>query len=174
MARLQSAIPPSSDVLQSKILTQDGPRLSAFLRVQRTQSLLGLYTVRLVYDTDHSITLGRISPTRGSSSIQATRILEVEDAGTPSEHQLANGSDHGFLLRWNSYWRYQQVGSGVIAECESLSLSRGAPFGTRFMVEPLASGAATESMTRALVTLRDWFASGAKTDRTPRGLSTVR
>jgi len=34
------------------------------------------------------------------------------------------GDDRGFLWRLNAYWRYEQVAGGVIAECESITLSR--------------------------------------------------
>ena len=53
----------------------------------------------------------------------------------------------------NSYWRYEAVPGGVIVELESLTLSRGLPWGTRTVVRPLIERVARESIERTLVTL---------------------
>jgi hypothetical protein len=156
LTRLQAGVPPSSDVLSSTIRDSAGSEMHVFLRVQRRQSL-GFMTLTLVYNTEHSVTFTRHGAGRASSASVATRIAEVDAAGSDRERELGAGADHGFLWRWNSYWRYQDTPAGVIAECESLALSRPAPWGTHFIAEPFAAGAAAESMTRALVSLREWF-----------------
>lgn len=61
----------------------------------------------------------------------------------------------GFLWRLNSYWRYEQVGAGVIVECESLTLSRSIPFFAALFVRPIIEGVARESLGRALTALRE-------------------
>jgi len=158
-ARLQESVPKSSDVLASRILGRTPEGLRVFLRIQRSQSLAGLLNVTLVYNTEHAVSFARPTAGRGLSTSIATRIAQVYEAGTPIERELKPGEDHGFLWRWNSYWRYQQTPAGVIAECEVLSLSRSAPFLVRFIASQLAEGAATESMTRALNALRDHMAA---------------
>ena len=158
IARLQEAVPKSSDVLRSTVLDRSADAMRVFLRVERRQSLAGLISVRLVYNTEHAVSFARKNATRGTSSSIATRIVEVEEAGTPAERELKHGDDHGFMWRWHSYWRYQQVAAGVIAECEAVTLSRGAPWGTRWIAESLAAGAAGESMTKALISLRQHVA----------------
>lgn len=170
--RLQAEVPGSGqdDVLASAILQRDGPRLRVFLKVQRRQNLIGLAAITAVYATEHLVTFARRDATRGSSTSTATRIAELSGAGTPDERELAPGQDHGFLWRWNSYWRYQQVAAGVIAECESITLSRQAPYGTRWAAEPLAAEAASESMTRALGSLRGAFSRGRNGSAPPARL----
>lgn len=170
MARLERNVPTAPDVISSTILRRAGPELTVFLRVRRQQSLAGMLTFTFVYDTVHAVTLARLTGTRGSSTIRATRIFEVEGAGSSHERILPHSEDNGFLWRWHSYWRYQQTAAGVIAQCESVSLSRTAPFGTRLVAERLASGTAVDAMTRALVSLRDWVAP----DRMPHASLPVR
>jgi hypothetical protein len=170
LARLKESVPKSTDVLASAIRSRSADGLQVFLQVERRQSLAGLLPIRLVYNTDHAVAFARHSAVRASSVSIATRIAQVDGAGSASPRELAPGDDYGFLWRWHSYWRYEQVQGGVIAECEAISLSRGAPIGTRYIAARLASGAAIESMTRALVSLRQHV--GVPTaDRKPRGLS---
>ena len=66
-------------------------------------------------------------------------------------------NDRGFLWRLNAYWRYQDIAGGVVAECESLTLSRDVPSVVRFLVNPVIERTAIESMTRTLSALRTRF-----------------
>jgi hypothetical protein len=50
----------------------------------------------------------------------------------------------------------------VIVELESLTLSRGVPWGTGAVVRPLVDRVARESVTRTLVSLRARFAASAR------------
>jgi hypothetical protein len=68
------------------------------------------------------------------------------------------GDDRGFLWRLNAYWRYEAVPGGVIAECESVSLSRDVPFGLGLVAGPIIRSTARESMERTLESLRDMTA----------------
>ena len=83
----------------------------------------------------------------------------VGNPETPEERELPVGDDRGFLWRLNAYWRYEEVPGGVIAECESISLSRDVPSVVRYLVNPLIESTARESMARTLRTLRAHFAT---------------
>jgi hypothetical protein len=137
-----------------------------FLRVRRTR------IVTVVYDTEHDVTFHVLGPTRATSTSIATRIAEIEDPGTPDERALTPGDDHGYLWRLNAYWRYEQVQGGVIAECESISLSRSVPFLLRAVASPLITGTARSALEQTLVALRTDAARRA--DGTPRALSQAR
>jgi hypothetical protein len=115
--------------------------------------------VTVVYNTEHVVMFARGSGARATSASTATRIVEVVDVNTPQERELPAGDDRGFLWRLNAYWRYEQVANGVIAECESITLSRDIPAVVRFVVRPLVERAARESMARTLVSLRARFSS---------------
>ena len=169
-ARLQASVPGSGqgDVLESAIFARNDASMHVFIKVQRQVTVLMTFT--FVYDTEHDVRFRRGDPAHGSSVSVATKIAEVADAGTATEHEYATGDDHGFLWRWNSYWRYEQVAAGVIAECESITLSRTPPWGTGVIATRFEKGEAPASMTRALVNLRQHFAAG----QTPRGSLPVR
>jgi hypothetical protein len=144
-----TAVGRQDDVLDARVLERSGPRLRVFLKLQRRK------IVTVTYDTEHDVVVERLSPARGASTSVATRIAELVDAGTPSEREVRAGDDRGFLWRLNAYWRYAQVDGGVLAECESITLSRPVPWVVRSLVNPLVESAARESMERTLIGLRD-------------------
>ena len=71
----------------------------------------------------------------------------VEREKTPDE-------DSGYLWRLNAYWRFEQVGAGVLIECESVSLSRAAPSLLRPFISGVVEGVARESLERTLLSVR--------------------
>lgn len=173
-SRLQTSVPGSgqNDVLASAILSRDEASMRVFIKVQRQVSVLMTFT--FVYNTEHDVRFTRHDARHGSSVSVATKIAEISGNGTAAEREFAPGEDNGFLWRWNSYWRYEQVAAGVIAECESITLSRTPPFGTGLIAARLEKREAPASMTRALITLRSHFAAAVSSYQRPRVSSPVR
>lgn len=151
---LQQEVPRvGDDVLQAAILERRPDQLRVFLKIQRRKF------VTAVFNTEHFVTFRRLAPSRASSTSTATRIAELEHPLTPQERELPPGQDRGFLWRWNAYWRYEQVPGGVIAECESISLSRDVPAVLQLVAGRFIRSTARESMERTLMALRARFAS---------------
>jgi len=138
------------DVEQSRLIFRDGDFFQIFLRLKRTKIL----TVH--YNTNHDVTYYRRGKGRLYSSSIATRIREIENAGTAQEREKPEGQDNGFLWRLNSYWRYEETPKGVIVECESLSLSRDVP-ALLFMIESIVDSTAREALQYTLGNLKDGF-----------------
>jgi len=155
VAQLQNGAPPTrqEDVLESKVLERRPDWMRVSLKLQRKK------IVTVVYNTEHLVTFTRTGAARATSASTATRIAEVSDANTPDEHELPIGDDRGFLWRLNAYWRYEDVPGGVIAECESITLSRDIPAIVKYFVTGLVERAARESMTRTLMALRTRFSA---------------
>ena len=151
---LQNGAPPrQEDVLQWRVLERGPDWMRLYLKLQRKRF------VTVVYNTEHVVTFARYGTTRATSTSAATRIAEVSDPNTREERELPVGDDRGFLWRLSAFWRYEEVTGGVIAECESISLSRDVPSLVRYVVNPLIESTASESMARTLLALRAHFAS---------------
>ncbi len=150
LQRLEAAPPINEDVLGATVLRRGRDEMHVFLRLQRRK------IVTVVYNTEHDVHFERLSSTRAVSTSVATRIAEVRNPGEPGESEYAPGDDHGFLWRLNAYWRYEQAAGGVIAECESISLSRSVPMLLRPIAGPIVNGVARESLERTLNALRAW------------------
>jgi hypothetical protein len=160
-AVLEAVADPSSgtahrqeDVLEARVLARSPNHLRLFLKLQRR------VIVTATYNTEHDVTYRTHGAGRASSRSVATRIAEVVNAGEANEYERPPGTDRGFLWGLNSYWRYQAVPGGVIVELESLTLSRGVPWGVGAVVRPLIEQVARESLTRTLISLRARFAPG--------------
>jgi hypothetical protein len=171
VARLQAGPPKGGaqeDILDSRVLARGPDFMRVYLRLQRTKY------VTVVFNTEHDVRFTRHGPTRASNTSTATRIVEVEDPGTPHERELPPGDDRGFLWRLNAYWRYEETPAGVIAECESITLSRDIPAVFRYLAWPLIRSTARESMERTLTALRTRFERPSEgTARTPRASSSA-
>ena len=137
------------DVLESRILEQGPDTIKLFLKLKRKN------IVTVVYNTEHEVRYQRQSDTRASSTSRATKIAEVMEPGSSQEREKPEGHDRGFLWRLTSYWRYEQVDGGVIAECESVSLSRGIPGVLKLFVGGVINGVARGSMERMLEGMRE-------------------
>lgn len=136
------------DVLDSRRLEQDGDRARVFMKLRRTK------IVTVTYNTEHAVEYRRLGADRATVQSIATRIAELEHAGTPREREMMPGDDHGYLWRLNAYWRYQATDGGVLIECESVSLSRRVPALLRPFLSGIVDGLARESLERTLEGLR--------------------
>ncbi len=139
------------DVLSSRVVSRDGDSQKVFLRLRRTKF------VTVVYDTEYDVDYKRLAGDRALSNSISTKIVEIENAGTPGERALPEGDDHGYMWRLNSYWRYKQVDGGVLVEIESLTLSRDLPYIVGPLIRPIVNSTARESMTRTLASVRARF-----------------
>lgn len=140
------------DVLSSRVVQTGENSQKLYLRLRRTK------LITVVYDTEYDTTYRRIAADRALSTSISTRIVEIENAGTPQEKALPEGNDHGFMWRLYSYWRYKQAGDGVIVEVESLTLSRNLPFLFTPFLRPVVNNTARDSITRTLTSMRLRFA----------------
>ena len=136
------------EVIRSRLLSHADDNYKIYLRLQKKS----IVTVTL--DTWYDVHFSPIDATQGFSRSYSTRIQQVEDAGTPSEHLDPVGQDSGYLWRINSYWRYEQCKDGVIIEWESISLSRRIPFLLAWFVRPLVRNIARETVQNMLMATR--------------------
>lgn len=143
--------PFQEDVLAMRVERRFPGALDLYIRMSRAS------LVTVTYDTEHHVEFTSRDARRLSTRSVATRITEIDRAGTPRERPLAPDDEHGFLWRMNSYWRYEEVEGGVIAEMESLTLSRDIPYAVRFLVNPLVDRVARESVERTLRSFRDLY-----------------
>jgi putative flippase GtrA len=136
------------DVTASRLIGKDGDRLNVFMKLRRTT------LITVTYNTEHAVVYRRVSPARASARSVATKIAELEGAGTAAEREKPPTGDSGFLWRLNAYWRYEAVPGGVLVECESVSLSRAVPYLVRPLANPIVDRIARDSLDRTLRSLR--------------------
>lgn len=143
------------DVLDSRVLARDGDTLQLYLKVKREVAV-----VSAQYNTEHAVEYVRPGGGRAWSRSTATRIAELDAAGSPREREKPIGNDRGFLWRMNLYWRYAQVDGGVLVECEALTLSRSMPFLMRWLVASIVNRESRSAIADTLEAVERQFGTG--------------
>jgi hypothetical protein len=126
----------SPQVLQARILTDDGDHLQAWMRVRQHHGI----TVEM--DTTYQVTFGSLDAQHGYSISRSTRISELDSNG----HAVDASQDHGFLWRQNTYWSYEEREGGLYIQVESVSLSRSIPSGLGWVVGPFVESIPRQSL----------------------------
>jgi hypothetical protein len=127
-------------VTQARILTQQGDRLQAVMRVRQQ------HVITVVMDTTYDIEFGRLDARHGYSISRSTQISEIDAPGTPHERALISREDHGFLCRQNTYWSYEERDGGLYMRIESVSLTRSVPTGLGWAIGPFVESVPRESL----------------------------
>jgi len=136
-------------VARSHLLSHQGDEFRFSLRLAMTK------VITVVIDGEHEARFAWLRPNRARSWIRSTRLAEVTDAGTSREHAEPVGQGGGYLWRLNSYWRFDERNGGVYIECESVSLTRGIPYGLSWAVGPFVTSLPRESLELTLNKTRD-------------------
>ncbi len=155
-------IPPhelQEDVLDSRVLSRDGDAFELYVRVDLNAPMASAQ-----FNIEQDVEYVRPGGDRAWSRIEATRIAELEEPGSPNEREKPIGNDSGYLWRMNLFWRYEQVDGGVLVECEQLTLSRGIPALARFFLAPIINGAPRDALEKTLRSIAEHLGSPAPTD----------
>jgi hypothetical protein len=141
-------------VARSRLLSHDGDNFRFSLRFVMTK------VITVTVDGEHEARFAMAGPGRARSWIHSTRLAEVADAGTATEHEEPVGQGGGYLWRLNSYWRFEERDGGVYVECESVSLTRDIPFGLGWIVRPFVTSLPRESLELTLTKTREELMKG--------------
>ena len=118
-------------VQRSKLLEQSGNEFRIHLQYYEKS------IVTAVLNVDSDVNYAQFGSTRFQSAARSTRVAEVENLGKSNERELPVGDDHGFLWRFNSYWRVEEKEGGVYIQNESIALTRKVPLIITWLVNPL-------------------------------------
>lgn len=128
------------NVMRSRLISQKGDELHVFLRLREHR------VVTVVLDTEYDVHYGRLDATHQYSISRSTRVSEIADPGSASEHVLTKGNDHGFMWRLNTYWAFERESDGVVVECEAISLTRDIPTGLDWLIGSFVIGIPRKSL----------------------------
>ena len=113
------------------------------------------YFITVVANTDQSVEYEWFSSSRAISQSVATRIAEVKAAGKPAEREIDPRKESTIVWRLNTYWRLEEKDGGVYIECETISLTRAAPLGLGWLVNPIIRSLPGASVAHLLEGTRD-------------------
>ena len=136
------------EVVDSALVGHDGDDWMIRYRIVKR------YIITVVVNTDQTANYTPLSSTRLLSRSVATRIAEVKDAGERDERELDSRKETSIVWRLNTYWRLEEKDGGVYVECEAISLTRAAPRGLRWLVNPIVRSLPGASLAHVLEAAR--------------------
>jgi hypothetical protein len=101
-------------------------------------------------DSDYRSEFVQLDDQRWYSTTETTRVQEVSNYGSPSEHMLPEGHGIGIIWSLYSFARYEERDGGVYIELEAMALSRDIPAALRWVVEPIVRRVSKSSMVTSL------------------------
>jgi hypothetical protein len=127
------------EVSDSKLLSHDGNRWRAYLRLVKQKVLT------VVLDGEYEVEYRPLGDGRWAVVSRSVKMTEVEGG-----RELPQGTGHGFLWRLNAYWLIEPRKEGVYLECRTISLSRDIPHGLSWMIRPIVASLPRESLRETL------------------------
>ena len=137
------------EVERSQLISRNGDDFNIYLRY-RTKKIITV-VLNTYHDVHYSVIDGRHAYCRSYS----TKVAEVEDAGTPGEHERTVDNQNGFMWRMNTYWRFEERNGGLYLQCEAITLTRSVPVELRWLIEPYITSIPRESLNQTMRHTRD-------------------
>lgn len=119
------------EIRRAKLIEEKGNQSKIYLQFY-SKSI-----ITVVLDAYFDVVNTQVGSARVQSASRSTRIAEVENPGTPDEHERAAGNDHGYMWRLCSYWRIEEKDGGVYIQNESITLTRTVPALLAWLINPL-------------------------------------
>jgi hypothetical protein len=127
-------------LLKASLLEQDGNHRKTSMRVRQQ------HVITVVMDSTYEVTFGRLDARHGYSASRSVRIDEIDSPGTSRERALSKTEEHGFLWRLDTWWSYEEKDGGVMAQIESVSLTRDIPRLLGWMIRPFVESVPRETV----------------------------
>jgi hypothetical protein len=141
--RYQNFYRPS--VMNPKLISTSESR-DYFSMILMNRSVISKTALETEYVTSYT----RVDDHRWYSITDSTRIREIAQYGTTSQHTLPENHGTGLIWRLHTFTRYEERDGGVYLEIEALALSRDIPGALRWIVEPIVRRVSGSSMTTSL------------------------
>jgi hypothetical protein len=133
-----------AEVKSAKQLSRNDNHSVTELRIVKKKILTA------VLDIQYENTWQSPSPDKWAYRVRSSKVLEIQDAGTPEERAYPVDRGHGFLWRMNSDWLLRQDAGGVWAELRVVSLSRDTPRMLSWAIKPMIRDFPAEGITSTL------------------------
>lgn len=128
-------------VIKSKLINRTGDNIIGYWRLEQKGQM-----VPAVFDVTQVAQYKKLSADKVIAMSYANDIRAVENNGKV----LPPGEGMGLMWKLYSYWSIEQESDGVIAECRTVSLSRGVPGGVAWMIRPFINTIPRDSMESTL------------------------
>jgi hypothetical protein len=140
-ARYKEFYKPS--VVESKLISSEDSR-------DQFAILLTSKSTKTALDADFQCSITRLSEHRWLSITTSSRVQEVAEYGTPSQHTLPENEGKGLIWRLHTIVRLEERDGGVYIEVEAMAVSRDIPAGVRWLIAPMVRRISKSSLLTSL------------------------
>lgn len=147
-------------VQRAKVLHHTGDEFLVQMRTSMTKLI-----VTVVIDADYRVAYRTINSSKLYTKSVAENVFEVQSAGQTGERKVQGDKSGGFLWRLNTYCSFEEIQSGTIEQCESISLTRGIPLLAKPFVGPFVNSIPRETLEYTLSHVRDEAVNSVKSAR---------
>jgi hypothetical protein len=102
--------------------------------------------ITVVLDAQYDVDYRQVGPSRVFVKTSAHDVKEIDSPGTTSERATPAETGRGYVWRINTYCSFDGRPEGTYEQCESISLSRGLPFGIGWMISPFVTSVPRETL----------------------------
>lgn len=135
----------SPNVIESHLLRQTDTEDTFSLRM-----LNKAVVAKFALDAEFQDSFRRLDEKKCYSVSYTTRVRDVENYGTPDEHEGPSNTGRGLIWRLYSISRFEQRDGGVYIELEAVALSRDVPAGLGWLVDSIVRRTSRGSMRLSL------------------------
>jgi hypothetical protein len=136
-------------VQRAKIVNHTGDEFVVQMRTRVEK------VITVVMDADYRIAYRALSPSKLYTRSVTEKIFEVQSPGEKDENRIPGDKSGGFLWRLNTYCSFEEIREGTIEQCESISLTRGIPFGLGWAIGPFVNSIPRETLAFTLGGVRN-------------------
>jgi hypothetical protein len=136
-------------IQSARVVNRAGDRFDVRMRTSMKKMM-----VTVVLEGDYTIEYRPVGSARVYTRNIASNLVQIHDAGEPGERREPVDNGSGWLWRIATYCSFEQRAEGTYEQCESVSLTRGIPFGVAWIVKPFVSGIPRESLAFTLGQVR--------------------
>jgi hypothetical protein len=133
------------NIVESHVFRQTGTE-DTFSLPMLNKAVVG----KVALDTEFQGSYRQLDDNKWYSVSSTTRVRDVENYGTPDEHESPTNIGRGLIWRLFSISRFEQRDGGVYVELEAVALSRDVPGGLRWLVDPIVRRTSRGSMNVSL------------------------
>jgi hypothetical protein len=137
-------------LIDSKLVEHIGDQYKYRLKFQQKG-----FGVKIGLAGNFTSSFRQLTPATGYSITEASDLVELDNPGTSTEHELRGEEAHGYVQRTFTIARYRANDGGVYLEVETVTLSRDIPAAVRWLVTPLVQRFSKQVMTTTLEKFRD-------------------
>ena len=113
------------------------------------------HVIEVVVDADYSVDYRRLGPSKLYTKSVASNLFDVQSPSQPNEYRRPIDETSGLLWRLITYCSFEERPEGTYEQCESISLTRGIPWGLRFLIAPFVTGIPRDTLEFTLGRIRE-------------------